>query len=94
MAGDEVGVREQVRALYGIAAEAEVRLRHGARFLRVVVEVALGEIVRLFADDLDGVLVRPDRAVGAESVEQGAVSLVGKAEGIVQLQARCRSRRR
>jgi hypothetical protein len=56
----------------GSRAEAQVRDRDRAGLLGVVDEVALGEVVRVLADDLDAVLVGADRAVGAQAVEQGA----------------------
>ena len=53
-----------------LRAEAQVRGGHRAGLLGVVNEIALREVVGLFADDLDGVLVRAHRAVGAQAVEQ------------------------
>ena len=72
MAGDEVGLGDQIAGVDGLGAEAQVRDGHGAGLLRVVNEVALGVVVGLFADDLDGVLVGADGAICAESVEQRA----------------------
>ena len=46
-----------------------MRRRHRPGFLRVVDEVALSVMVGRFTDDLDGVLVRTDRAVGPEPIE-------------------------
>ena len=65
MAGHEVRlVRfDEIRCADGFWSKAQVRHGHRAGFLRVVVEVALGEVVGLFADDLDRVLVRADCAV-------------------------------
>src|ERR1035441_1156894 len=56
-----------------------------ARFFRIVNEVTLGVVGRVLADDFDGVLVRAHRAVGAESVKQGANHAValGRERGIV-----------
>ena len=47
----------------------------GAGLLRVVDEVALGVVVGVLADDLDGVLVGAHGAVGAEAEEQRADGL-------------------
>ena len=44
----------------------------GAGLLRIVHEVALGEVVGSLADDLDGVLIGAHGAIGAETVEQRA----------------------
>jgi len=57
--GAEVGAADELRA------EAQMRNRDRAGFLRVVHEVALREVVGVFADDFDRVLVRADRAVRA-----------------------------
>ena len=62
----------QVSALDRLRAKAQVRHSHGAGLLRVVNEITLRVIRRLFADDLDRVLVRADRAVGAQTPEQCA----------------------
>ena len=72
VARDEVRARDEVGRPDGLRPEAEVGDRDGAGLLRVVHEVALREVVRLLADDLDRVLVRPHGAVGAETVEEGA----------------------
>ena len=67
---DEVGGTDRTRA------ETQVGDRRGAGLLGVVHEVALREVRRLFADDLDGVLVRADRAVRAEADEDRALDVV------------------
>ncbi len=72
MARDEAGLLDQVAGADRLAAEAQVRNGHRAGLLRVVHEIALRVIVRVLADDLDRVLVRADRAVGAQTVEDGA----------------------
>ena len=77
VAGDEVGFGDEIGGVDGIGAEAQMRGGHGAGFLGVVDEVALSVVGRVFADDLDGVLVRADGAVGAEAVELGADDRVG-----------------
>ena len=46
-----------------------MRHGHGAGFLRVVVEVTLGEVVGLFTDDLDRVLVGADGTICTEAKE-------------------------
>ena len=80
--GDEVGVVDQVGGVDGLFAEAQVRDGDGAGLLGVVDEVGLGEVLGGFADDLDGVLVGADGAVGTEAEEHGFVGAVhGVAEG-------------
>ena len=76
VARDEVRLPDQVGRAHGSRTEAQVR--HGDRtgLLRVVHEVALPEAVVVLGQDLDRVLVRPHRAVGAEAVEHGP-DLVG-----------------
>ena len=78
VAGDEIGVvvADQVRRMDGLGTKAQVRNGHGAGFLRVVDEVALGEIVGLFADDLDRVLVRAHCAISAQAEEHTADGVI------------------
>ncbi len=78
MAGDEVGLVDQVGGRDRLRPEAEVGDRDPARLLRVVDEVALGVEVRPLADDLHRGLVRPDRSVGAEAEEE-RLDLAGRA---------------
>ncbi len=83
-ARDELGGAHQPRRMDGLGSEAQVGDGDGAGFLGVVNEVALGEEVGLFADDLDGVFVRADGAVGAESDEDAAAHARGlELEGVV-----------
>ena len=70
MAGDEVGLGDQVAGADRLGAEAQVRDGDGAGLLRIVDEVALGEVVGILADDLDGVLVGAHGAVRAQAVEE------------------------
>ena len=56
-------------------AEAQVRDGLRAGLLGVVDEVPLGVQIRLVTEDLDRVLVRADRPVGAEAEEHGADGL-------------------
>ena len=69
MAGDEVGLIDVVRALDELVAEAQVADGDAAGLLGVVLEVSLDELIGVVADDLDGVLVRADGAVAAETPE-------------------------
>src|ERR1700756_2611983 len=84
MAGDETGAGDQVAGANRLVSEAQVRDRHGAGLLRVVDKIALRVVLRAFADNLDGVLVRPDRTVGAETVEKRAdgFRILGEKRGI------------
>ena len=72
MAADEARVVHEVRRPDRLRPEAQVR--HGLRagLLRVVDEVRLGVQVLLPAQDLDRVLVRPDRPVRPEPEEDRA----------------------
>jgi len=69
VAGHEVRGADEVGRVDGVPAEAQVRFRHAAGLFRVVLEVRLDIEVRVIPDDLDGVLVRPDRTVGAQPPE-------------------------
>ena len=55
--------------------------RHAAGLLRVVLEVGLDILVRVVADDLDGVLVRADGAVAAEAPELALDGAFGRGGG-------------
>ena len=69
MAADEIRLGDEVGGANRLRPEAQMRNRHRAGFLRVVNEIALREVVGVFADDFDRFLVGADRAVRAESVE-------------------------
>ena len=69
VAGDEVGLVDVVGALDGLVAEAQVADGHAAGLLGVILEVGLNVLVGMIADDLDGVLVRADGTVAAETPE-------------------------
>ena len=77
VAGDEVGLLDEVGGADGLGPEAQVRHGDRARLLGVVHEVALGEQVGALADDLDRCLVRADGAVRAES-EEHRLDLAGR----------------
>ncbi len=90
VAGHKVGLvgLDQIRGVDRFGAEAQMRDGHRAGFLRVVDEVALCEVIGLFADDLDRVLVGAHRAVRAEAEEHAAHGLVGfDREGRIDIEA-------
>ncbi len=72
VAADEARLLHEVRRPDRPRPETKVRDRLRARLLRVVDEVPLGEESLLGAEDLDRVLVRADRPVGAEAEEDRA----------------------
>ena len=69
VAGNEVGLVDVVRALDGLVAEAQMADGDAAGLLGVVLEVGLHILVGMVADDLNGVLVRADGAVAAQTPE-------------------------
>ena len=69
MAGNEVRLVDIVRRLDRLVAKTQVRNGYAAGLLGVVLEVRLNILVGMVADDLDGVLVRADRAVAAKAPE-------------------------
>ena len=77
MAGDEVAPADKIGRSDRARAEAQMRDRHRAGFFRIVNKISLGKVVGVFADDFDRLLVRPDRAVGAEAEKQRADDIVG-----------------
>ena len=84
VASREVRRVDEVRAADHVAAETEVGDRHAAGLLGVVLEVALREVLGVVADDLDGVLVRADRTIRAETPEHALLAVArGHHEGHV-----------
>ena len=73
MAGNEMGMADQVWSPNRFWSKAQVRDCHRAGFLGVVVEVSLRIIISLFADDLDGVLICAHSTIRAQSKEQAAL---------------------
>ncbi len=69
----EVWCCHQICGADGRVAEAEVRTCETAGFLGVVGEISLTVFVGVVTDDLDGVLVGSDSAVGSETEEFGFV---------------------
>ena len=71
MAGDEAGlaIAHQIAATDGLGPKAQVGDGDGPGLLGVVLEIPLAEVGGLLGDDLDGVLVGGDGAVGAQPVE-------------------------
>ena len=69
VASHEVGLRDVVRRADRGITEAQVRGGDAAGLLGVVLEVGLDVLVRVVADDLDGVLVGANGAVAAETPE-------------------------
>ena len=75
VASGEVGRVDEVGAADHLAAEAEVGDRNAAGLLGVVLEVTLSVVLGVVTDDLDGVLVGSDRAVGAETPEHALLAV-------------------
>ena len=71
MAADEGSVifTDEIRGMDRIRAEAQVGGGGGAGLLGVVFEVALGPVVGVQTDDLDGVLVGTDGTIGTQTEE-------------------------
>ena len=72
VAGHETGLGDEVTGAQRAGPEAQVGGGDGAGLLGVVHEVALREVVGLFPDDLNGVLVGAHGAIGAQAEEQRA----------------------
>jgi len=68
--GDEVGPGDQIRRTDGPGAKAQVGDGTCSGFLGVVHKISLSEEIRVFADDLDAVLIGSDRTIRAEAEEQ------------------------
>ena len=77
MAGDKARALDEISRANRTRARPQMRNRDCSGFLGVVNEVALHELSSFMPDDLDGVLVRTDGAVSAETVEQCSRNVVG-----------------
>ena len=69
MAGDEVGIVDEIGRADGLAAETQVRYGDAAGLAGVVGEIGLRIHVGMVADDLHGQLVRANGTVGTEAPE-------------------------
>src|SRR6266545_6676008 len=71
MTGDEIRLIQlnEIRRTDWLRTKSQMRHCHRAGFLRVVIEVALGEVISLFTDDLDRVLVRADCSICTQTEE-------------------------
>ena len=76
MAGNEVRLANEIRRSDRARAEAQMRNRHRAGFLRIVNKIALRKIVGVLADDFDRFLVRAHGAVRSEPKELRAHNVV------------------
>ncbi len=76
MAGDKIGRGDEAGLADGAWPKAQVRHGHGTGFLGVVLEVALGVVWCILANDLDPVLVGADGAIGAQAKEHGPHHIV------------------
>ena len=85
MAGDEVSLRNIVRRLDGVVAETQVRDGDAAGLLGVILEVCLDILIGVVTDDLDGVLVRADSTVAAETPELALGSAFRRTMPMVKL---------
>ena len=68
-AGDKVCFIQQIRGTNLTLAETQMRNGQTAGFLRIVEEIALCILIGVITDDLNGLFVCADRAVGTESPE-------------------------
>jgi len=81
---DERGPVDEVRAIDRVRVETNMAHGHRAGLLGVVDEVGLNSQIGVVPDDLGGVLVRADRAIGTQTEEDRAhASVVGAERRIV-----------
>jgi hypothetical protein len=78
MAGDEIGVLDQVMGQNPIRGKAEMRNGHPARFFRIIGKIGLREHVCVLADDFDRFLVCADSPVGADAPEFALSGSLGR----------------
>ncbi len=72
VAGDEIGMADEIGGADRCRAEAQMGDRLGARLVRIVDEIALGVAAFRLGQNFHAVLVGTHRAVGAQPVEHGA----------------------
>ena len=87
---NEVCGIDEILGLYRRISETEVRNGYAARLLRIVEEISLRVLVRMVADNFNGVFIRADSSVRTETVEFTAcrtcgsgVELLGEVEGCI-----------
>ncbi len=68
----------QIRGFDRLGAKAQVGYREQCQTSWVVIEVALGKILSLIANNLNGVFVRANRTVGAQTKEHCLDDVVAK----------------
>ncbi len=78
---NEVCLVDVVGALYGLVTETQVGNGDAAGLFGVILEVCLDILIGMVADDLDGVLVRADGAVAAETPELAGNRALGSSIG-------------
>ncbi len=91
VAADKAGftIFYEITGSNGARAETQMGDGHCSRFLRIIDEVALHELVGLFTDDLQRILVGTYRTIRTQPVEQALDDTlhVGIARTVVPLQA-------
>ena len=81
VASDEIRGGDQIRGANRIFSKPQMRNRDGSRLLRVVNKIRLGMEAEFLGNDLDRILVRTHRAVGAKAEEDRLVEcLAGEVE--------------
>ena len=69
VAGDEVGIIDEIRHLDRRIAKAQMRYGDAAGFLGIISKISLSIHIGVIADDLDGTLIGADCTVGTEAPE-------------------------
>ena len=72
MTGDKLGLPQKIGRPDGPGPEPEVRDGDRPGLLGIIDVIALGEIVRLFPDDLDRIFVGPHCSVRTKAEENSA----------------------
>ena len=69
MAGNEIGVIDQIRHLDWCITKAQMRYGDAAGFFGIIGKICLGIPVRVIANDLDSALIGADRTIRPEAPE-------------------------
>ena len=77
VAGDEVGFIHKIDGPNRFGTETQMGNRYGTGFAGIIGEIALSMIGRIFADNLDGVLIGANGSIRSQAIEQASGYIVG-----------------
>ena len=88
VAAHEIRLVHEIGRADRLGAKTQMRNRDRTRFFGIVNKIALGEIVRVFSDDFDGIFIGAHSTVRTQAVKDAAKNIVGfYGKGGVRFQA-------